>query len=289
MYSEPVRSTVYPPYKKLETVEYKWQIVYLNEKGSPEGVSKPRRFKSPAGTTELLMPDVAGLKRRLAGVRPCLFLNQERLGRLQDAVHKGAVPSWVRLRKAADDALVEKSYGEPRPDTTSPEWDTQGVTYLPAKVGSAHIARTALAYRITGDPKYLRGARRWLLALASWDPKGITSHLLKFGDDLGRSEASMPMLERMSLGWNWIGDKLTTEERRQIIACMTERGNQVLETLEKQDFLSHPISNHSGRVIAFRGEAGLAFLHDIPDAEKWLDYALRADRKSTRLNSSHSS
>ena len=284
LYSEPVKSTVYPPYQKLAPGEYVWQVVYLDESGAPAGVSKLRRFTLPQGVPELLMPDIGVLKAQFGivpgivpGVRPRLFLNDQRLTQLRNSVRQGTAPSWERLRKAADAALAEQSYPEPQPDPTSPEWDSQGrFTYLPAKLASAHLARAALAYQITGDPKYLADARRWLLVLASWDPKGITSHLLKIPDGLGRSEASMPMLERMSLGWDWIGDKLTPDERRKVLTSMTERGNQVLRTLESQDFLSHPISNHSGRVIAFLGEAGLAFLGDIPEAEKWLDYALRA-------------
>ena len=131
-------------------------------------------------------------------------------------------------------------------------------------------------YRLTGGAKYLEGARRWMLTLASWDPRGVTSHLVKFNKGVGHTEAAMPMLDRMSLAWDWMGDQLTPGERRKVLACITERGNQVLRQLESTDFLSVPVSNHSGRVIAFLGNAGLAFLGDIPDAEKWLDYTLRA-------------
>ena len=61
-----------------------------------------------------------------------------------------------------------------------------------------------------------------------------------------------------------------------MLAAVTERGNQVLRTLRLQDFLSHPFNNHSGRAVAFLGDAGLAFLGDIPEAADWLDYALRS-------------
>ena len=35
-----------------------------------------------------------------------------------------------------------------------------------------------------------------------------------------------PMWERMSLGWDWIDDKLTPEERQKALASMTERGKR---------------------------------------------------------------
>jgi hypothetical protein len=267
--------------QKLDPGAYEWQVVYLDAKSAPAGVSKTRRFTIPQDAPVLLMPDVATLKMRLAGLRPRMFLAGNRLRQLQEAVSKGTVPSFERLKQAADGALGEPSYPEPEPERpgvdSSVEWNR---IFANGKAGSAHAARTALAYKITGEPKYLDGARHWLLTLAGWDPKGITSHNLRFAHGRGNDEASMPMLERMSLAWDWIGDKLTLEERRKVLDSMTERGNQVLRTLEKEDFLSHPFNNHSGRAIAFLGPAGLAFLGDIPEAEKWLDYVLRAELTS---------
>ena len=223
------------------------------------------------------MPDVARLRARLAGVRPRLFLAGSRLRQIRDAVARGRVPQWRFSLDAANRALGEKSYPEPAPypggKFTAGEWRR---IFTPGKAGSAHLARTALTWRITGDAKFLEGARRWMMTLAGWDPRGITSHGLPLPDgSAGNDEASMPMLERMAMGWDWIGDQLTAAERARVLEVMTERGNQVLRVLEKQDFLSHPFSNHEGRVLAFLGNAGLSFLGDIPDAERWLDYVLR--------------
>ena len=64
-------------------------------------------------------------------------------------------------------------------------------------------------------------------------------------------------------------------ERARVLVIMPERGNQVLRLLKKQGFLTHPFSNHEGRVLAFLGNAGLSFLGDIPEADQWLDYVLR--------------
>jgi hypothetical protein len=251
-------------------------VVYLDAAGQPAGRSAARAFTLPASAPELLMPDVAAMVKKLGKVRPRMFLAGKRLADLREAVKRGAVPSWPRLRQAADAALEEPSYPEPEPYrpgvSSSEEWLR---TFTPGKAGSAHLARTALAWRITGDRKYLEGARRWMLALASWDPKGITSHGLRFARGSGNDEASMPMLERMSFAWDWMGGELTPAERAKVLASVTERGNQVLRVLQQQDFLSHPFNNHSGRAIAFLGDAGLAFLGDIPEAADWLDYALQ--------------
>ncbi len=273
----PLDSTVFPSERPLPAGEYEWQVVYLNAQGAAFARSLIHRFRISADAPVLTMPDIPSLNRRSAGVHPRLFLTGERLELLRGAIGRGSVPAWERLRKAADDALLEPSYPEPAPYRQDSPADQEWLrTFTPAKIASAHLARLALCYRVTGERKYLEGARRWMAALAEWDPKGITSHNLKLpGGGTGNDEGSMPMLERMSLAWDWIGDQLRPEEREGVLGVMTERGNQVLRLLKQQDFLSHPFDNHSGRVIAFLGEAGIAFLGEIPEAESWLDYVIR--------------
>lgn len=270
-------STVHASAETFEPGIYEWQVVYRDASGAPIGRSKTRKFTVQRGVPELKMPDVNALESRLAGVRPRMFLAGERLGRIRKAVAEGRVPSWERLRKSADDALREPSYAEPeayhadRP--SDQEWNR---VYTRAKIASAHLARTALMYRLTSNRTYLAGARRWMMTLAAWNPEGITSHRLKQTDGSdGNDEASMAMLERMSFAWDWVGNDLEPGERALVLASVKERGEQVLRKLKAEDFLSHPYQNHEGRALAFLGEAGLAFLGDIPEAKQWLDYVLR--------------
>ena len=188
-----------------------------------------------------------------------------------------ALPQWESFLRSADASLAEKPYAEPAGYPSAAfdvdEWrriDT------PAKAGSSHLARVALAYRVTGEAKYLEGAHRWMLMLASWDPRGVTSHRLRQPNgSSGNDAASMPILDRMSLAWDWAGDQLTAEERAKVLAAMRERGNQVLDLLQRIDSRTHPFSNHEGGVLAFLGDAGISFLGDLPDAKRWLDYVLR--------------
>jgi hypothetical protein len=276
-YSAVETSTVHPPSRAFPPGEYTWQVVYLAANEAATGVSKPRRFTVPPGIPRLVMPDMRVLAKRIVPIRPRMFLAGGRLARLQAAVKAGRVGSWQRLRKSADEAAAEPSYAEPEMYSPGrPEDEEWNRIYTRGKVASAHLARTALAYRITGNEADLRAARRWMLVLASWDPRGITSHRLKLADGTeGNDEASMPMLERMSFAWDWMGDRLTPAERQKVLASVRERGNQVLRKLEKEDFLSHPYYNHEGRALAFLGEAGISFLGDIPEAEQWLGYVVK--------------
>jgi hypothetical protein len=270
-------STVYAHHSALDPADYVWQVVYRNAAGKDFGLSQSRKFSLPSGLPEIPLPDVRRLRDQLAGVRPRLYLTGDRLRRIREAVKRGDVAQWGFFISAANAALSEGPYAEPKGypkgEFTVEDWRR---IYRPGKVGSAHLARTALAYKVTGEKKYLEGARRWMMNLASWDPTGMISHDVPQVDGSeGNDEASMPVLERMSFAWDWIGDELTPAERARVLAVVPERGNQVLRLLKKQDFLSHPFSNHEGRVLAFLGNAGLGFLGDLPEAEEWLDYVLR--------------
>ena len=273
----PLVETVYPHATPLRPGSYEWQVVYLDAAGQAIGKSKTRGFIITSATPKLPLPDLAALRKKLDSIHPRLFLNGNRIAEIRQAVAAGKVSWWKPFLSSADAAVVEPSYPEPAGYPSAKfSVDHWRRIFTPGKRASAHLTRTALAWKLTGDRKYLDAAKRWMLVLASWDPRGVTSHAVPQpnGSD-GNDEASMPILERMSFGWDWIGSELTPEERAKVLAAMTERGNQVLAHLEKEDFISHPFPNHSGRVLAFLGDAGFSFLGDIPDAEKWLDYVLR--------------
>ncbi len=275
--ADALSSTAHAPAATMQPGDYVWQVIYRSDEGKEYGRSKSRTFRLRAGLPELPMPDVRKLRDTLANIRPRLYLTGDRLTRIREAVKRGDVEQWDYLIAAADAALSEGPYAEPEGYSggkfTVEDWRR---IYRPGKVGSAHLARTALAYRITGEKKYLEEARRWMRNLVSWNPTGLISHdLAQLDGSEGNDEASMPVLERIAFAWDWIGDELTPAERARVLAVMPERGNQVLRLLKKQDFLSHPFSNHEGRVLAFLGNAGLSFLGDLPEAEEWLDYVLR--------------
>jgi hypothetical protein len=81
--------------------------------------------------------------------------------------------------------------------------------------------------------------------LAQWDPRGVISHDVPQADgSIGNDEASMAVLERMALGWDWIGDELTEEGTR---------FDWLLHALE-----SMRLDEMAGRLTIRRGKARLA-------------------------------
>ena len=224
------------------------------------------------------MSEIGHLKVRLVDVRPRLFLVGDQLQQIHQGLKNGTISSFASFIQAAKAAVNEKSYPEPRrPDRpwTVAEISEWRPIIEPAKIGSAHLARTALAYRITGEPQYLDAAKRWLMTLVGWHPKGITSYDVLQPDGMeGIDEAAMPILERVSLAWDWIGGELSPFERSEVVGHKGKRHPNSSDSSE-EGFPTHPFVNHEGRVLSFLGFAGLSFLNDIPEAEEWLEYGLR--------------
>jgi len=272
-----LRSTVAALKTPLEPGEYSWLVVYRDESGRPLGRSRLRKFVVPEGLETLVMPDIARITGKLRDVRPRIFLTPQAVARIKAAIARERVPFWKMCRTLADYALEEALYPEPAPykdgEFEVSEWRR---IYTPGKVGSAHAVRLALVWKLTGERRYLEAARKWLVHLAGWDPRGVTSHKLRQPDgSRGNDEASMPMLERMAIAYDWLAPELTRREKKLVLDCLRQRGDQVLDLLERQDFLSNPWSNHEGRVLAFLGLAGLSLLGDLPEAGNWLEYVLR--------------
>jgi hypothetical protein len=128
----------------------------------------------------------------------------------------------------------------------------------------------AFVYLISQDRKYGEAARRWLLQLAAWDPDGPTNFRLN-------CEAAKPLLYRPARAYDWAHDMFTAAEREQICAAMQRRGQDAWESGEiarGTGHLNSPFNSHGNRIWHKVGEAGIAFLGEIPQAENWLDYAV---------------
>ena len=276
--SSGLSSTIFAPNRVFSPGSYEWTVTYLGSDGQAFGRSNTRNFRIKEDLPALTLPDTDSLAIALSGERPRLFLTPPQKKRILAAVQSGDFEEWDYCLALADAALEEPLYSEPAPYKDGVfevnEWRR---IFEPAKKGSAHAVRLALVWQLTGERKYLDGAKKWLLNLASWDPKGITSHRYPQTDGSeGNTEAAMPMLERMGIAYDWIADELSDSERETILTAIEARGNVLLDKYKNDDFLSNPWSNHDGRTLAFFGLASLATLGDLPVSSEWMDYIIRS-------------
>ena len=255
---------------------YFWRYRLVDARGEVSEWSVARRVEIPANAAALPMPTVAEQKASVPKSHPRLFLRPEDLPRLRELARGREAPVFAALRKAADGFIKAGPTPEPEHpgsarDKNNPElikywWPNREQTEK-----ACNEAETlAFVYLLTGDKTYGEAARRWVLHLASWNPKGNTNFTLN-------CEAGKPMLYRPARAYDWAWDMFTPEERARIQGVMRERVIEAWNSGEVQRGVGHlqrPYNSHGNRVWHKIAEAGIAFLDEIPEAPQWLDYAV---------------
>lgn len=260
------------PSAALEPGTYHWRYAATDGDGNRTDWSKVRRFTVPEGAVHFPKPDLAA--DTIPAERPRLFFRPDDLPRIRRAARGDLNESWKDIKSRADRIL-----GDP-PDTSEPPTYPEGVERgsgewkeiwwgnrrrVIAVAGGA--ATLGFAYRVTGDEKYAEAARDLLVAMTEWDPEGSTSY--RYND-----EAAMPALYYTSRAYDWAYPALGESDRRAVAEMMRVRGAQCFRSLRRRRHLWRPYSSHHNRAWHFLGEVALAFHGRIPEADRWLDYAM---------------
>lgn len=273
---ERVRWPTYTHDRPLKPGEYFWRYRGATPEGELTAWSIARRVRVPASAAELPMPTVAQQRARMPGGHPRLFLRPEDLPRIRALAGGRHAEAFARLRESADRIIAAGPTPEPahpgsNRDKTNLElikhWAPNRVQTEKACVEAETLA---FVYLISGDKRYGEAARRWVLHLASWDPKGNTFFKLN-------CEAAKPMLFRPARAYDWAWDMFTPAERKKIQTVMRERLLDAWRSWEVQEgigSLQRPFGSHANRIWHKMAEAAIAFIDEIPEAPQWLDFAV---------------
>ncbi|RMH25876.1 MAG: DUF4962 domain-containing protein [Candidatus Hydrogenedentota bacterium] len=275
---DPVRAvTSHSPYclhildQPLPPGRFAWRYrVRWTDDGTSVSVwSRERRFEVPTTATIFPRPARETVRARIPSNHPRMFLRPEDLSRLR-ASRTRFPHAWAKMLEQADKVLTAPLMEEPRP-WTGGKWNAEEwLKYYGQIVEAARCTETlAFAYLLTGSRQYGEAAKRWLIQFASWDPHGTTS--LKVND-----EQTMHIMFSGARAYSWIYDLLTDEERGRVRRMLAERAADAYRHLHEgpTPFEQCPYDSHNGRLWHFLGETALALYGEVPEAEKWLDYAL---------------
>ncbi len=274
-----VNGVVWPTYTHnvaLTPGTYFWRYRALTKPGTATEWSVARRVKIAADAAALPMPTMAEQRANVPSGHPRLFMRPEDLPRLRALATGSEAPAFAALRKAADGFI--KAGPTPEPEHKGSARDKNNAELVkywwPNRVQAEKACEEAeviaFVYLMTGDSVYGEAARRWVLHLAGWDPKGNTNFTLN-------CEAGKPMLFRPARAYDWSWDRFTPAERAKIQAVMRERVIEAWNSSEVQRGVGHlqkPYGSHANRVWHKLAEAGIAFLDEIPEAPQWVDYAV---------------
>jgi len=260
------------PESPLQPGTYYWRFAYQTETGDRSPWSSARRFEISPKAVAFPRPVDSELFSRLPD-HPRLFFRPEDLPRMRNLARTKLKGRYEQL--VAD---CEKLLAEP-PDVSEPpkypedmerlslEWLDMWWGNRRRVVAVTNAAATlALTYLLSGEDRYAAEARRLILAACSWDPKGSTG--FRYND-----EAGMPFMYYGSRTYTWLHHYLSEDDRGKIQAAMRVRGGETYDLLCPRH-IWRPFSSHSNRSWHFLGEMGIAFYGEIPEAEKWIPFAV---------------
>ncbi|UCH34293.1 MAG: DUF4962 domain-containing protein, partial [Armatimonadota bacterium] len=189
---------LYTHTEPLAVGRWHWRYGLWTEQGERSDWSAPRSFLISPEAVVFPRPTVDSVRDMLPDHHPRLFLRPEQVAQLRLAAQGELAARWQALRSRADRYLEPELIPEPPPWTdglwNAAEWRRNYGAVVKACNG---IETMAFAYLISGEEKYARRVREWLLHIASWDPAGSTS--IKVND-----EAGMPILHITSRAYDWV-------------------------------------------------------------------------------------
>ncbi len=272
-FSDPVftvRDWPWLMYTHTETLRpgtYYWRYRYATATAEGSGWSSVRDFTIGSSAVEFPRPSHQQLSSIISAAHPRMFMMPEKLAELR----KAATPdnqAFTEFIQSADRSLTAPIMVEPKPWTggkwNAGEW---GEYLRQASAATAHMDALAFAWLLTGEKQYGDKAKAHLMEYVRWDPLGPSS--MKINDEVG-----MPMLHSISRAYDWLYPLLSNSDKEQILTHMRGRGEETYDYMRKKPYEQFAYNSHFGRMFHFLGEAGLAFYGEIPEAEKWMNYAM---------------
>jgi hypothetical protein len=266
-----VEYTVHTPSQILQPGTWYWRFRAIDKSNTASAWSSVRAFSIAENANELVLPAKADLMKRIPVSHPRLFVRPEEIPELRQRAKTDLSDAYKKLLVAADKIVSDppptqepEKYGDY--DRKSPEWLTLwwgNRTYTQKALGGA--AELGFVYQLSQNRTYGDLAKKILLECAEWEPRGSTGY--RYND-----EAGMPYNYYFSRTYTFVNDLLSQEEKEKCQAVMTERGKEMYNHLHPRH-LWKPYASHSNRAWHFLGEIGIAFLHEIPEAQDWVWFA----------------
>lgn len=251
----------------LPAGDYYWRYRLSDKNGKLSGWSQVRSFSLPESAKHFPRPSAEELRGLVPDAHPRMFMRPEGLTELRRTTDQHTTAAQ-KLFKAADAYLKSDLMKEPLPWTDG-KWNVEEWRAYLKEVGPATTRMNDLAFAWVLSEKDPYGARAkdHLLNFASWDPAGPSS--MKVNDEVG-----MPVLYSIARTYDWIYPLLSEAERQQVLKSIRARGEEAYDRMRRKPYEQFVFNSHFGRMWHFLGEAGVAFYHEIPEAEKWLNYSM---------------
>jgi len=194
-----------------------------------------------------------------AGLHPRLFLSATRVTELKGRISGSHRAIWEIVKENADAHLGR---------LPSPRFENES----DMRTAGRGVPWQALAFLLTGEPRYLDGARAWMARICSF-PRWENDKSLAAGE----------CLFGVAVGYDWLHDRLAAEERKRI----REKLVQQAETLRQGPPVHHDVwlANHNHVEHLGLAAAGFALESEVPEARAWVRQAHEVFQTALRFSS----
>jgi hypothetical protein len=207
--------------------------------------------KEPHALTQLMAAKTSALRKELRGVHPRVYVTEAGLQTLRERARTTHRELWQR---ALDQIRAVRKEPAPAPAQERRAQNEVGIG----------IAEAALAYKITGEKKYLEAAKRYLEAAVSYDVWGYTYS--KPNIDL----AAGHLLFGMGWGYDLLYHDLTETERGRYRDKLAKHARLLFDYYQPKPGRSYSYSqNHVFIPMAGLGVAAYALYDEVQDAPQW--------------------
>tara|TARA_B110000037_G_scaffold222822_1_gene299788 strand:- start:15965 stop:18529 length:2565 start_codon:yes stop_codon:yes gene_type:complete len=254
---------IFNPHQKLEQGIWYWQYRESGKKWNPID-----SLKITSTTKEFVTPKLDKILRNLSGEHPRVFAEKSDLTDLRKRAKNYKETTAVLLE--ANNILneippTEKSALPTRKGKN--EYENSMIAQSASRVIGWTVLSTlnslSQAYILTGDIKYFDAAKKWMVEVSDWDPKGIT-HLSNFGDS--------GIMTGLALAVDTFWDLLSAPEREKMMQQAATRANNFYKLwIGKVE--SRSSSMHVWQHILHQMyQTSLALAGETPEADKWMAY-----------------
>jgi hypothetical protein len=258
-----IQYAIFNPHKTLNAGKWYWQYKIDNGNWNPVD-----SFVITGTTPKLETPEFEKLLSAIPETHPRVLVRKTDLADLRERAKKYNESGMII--KEADKYLNQPP---PKEESLLPtftgknDFENSKIALLASKTSGSNILKVlnslSQAYILTGDEKYFRTAKTWMLEISKWDTNG-PSHTSDFGDS--------GIMTGMAIGVDTFWDLLTDLERKTIIKPASVRASQFYKLWINQ-VESRSSSMHVWQHILHRlFQTSLAFTGEVPEAELWLEY-----------------
>ena len=254
---------LFNPHQQLTQGKWYWQYKINQENWNPVD-----SFDINASTRIFPTVSIAKIINNIPATHPRILVNKSEINnfRLNIIKTKEAIAVIKEANKILTIPIPKEEDALPKYQGKD-KFENDKIASLASKWSGKKVQETlnifSQAYILTGDVKYFKVAKLWMLEVATWDPMG-PSHTNNFADG--------GIMSSMAIGLDSFWDLLTEKERNLIKKNISTRADQFyklwMNQVEARSSSMHVWQHIMHNLL----ETGLALKGEHPTAENWIEY-----------------